>query len=636
MISAARSDIQNIDNMDDILGGLNEPQYEAVTSSDEALLVLSGAGTGKTRVITSKIAYLLRSFLAYPSQILAVTFSNRAAQEMATRVRDFGCDTDGLWLGTFHAMCAKILRKHAELVGLNSEFSILDTDDQLKLAKQILTEQGRDKKLANQMIDMVGRLKDKCVSFDKVTTLSKEDRDFYSTYQSTLLAYNSADFGDLILYVIKIFQEHDDVLASYRKKFKYILVDEYQDTNLAQYMLLRQLSPYGKGLCCVGDDDQSIYSWRGAEISNILNFANDFPDAKVLKLEQNYRSSGHILGAANGVISCNTSRHQKQLWTEHPAGNKVVVARLDTGYEEANYVAKQICNLKKLNKTLSYKDMAILVRAGYQTREFEDRLLQAGIPYRVIGGPKFYERAEVKDILAYMRVVHHDDPLAFDRIVNLPKRGVGESVLRKLHTIAANNSLSMLDASRRAVNHSLVRVGAIEGLRGLLALIDKWQEMDLSPSELAAQIVEDIDYFAYLPKGAEVEAKKENIEELITALKSYDDLGVFLEHVRLVADSRALKDEDVVTLMTLHSSKGLEFSAVFLCGMEEGIFPNGMSLRDGSLEEERRLAYVGMTRARDALFMTYTINRYMHGEWKSNPPSRFLRELPRQHIFEVK
>lgn len=636
MLNTARSDMQNIDNMEDILCGLNPPQYEAVTAADEPLLVLSGAGTGKTRVITSRIAYLLRNYLAFPSQILAVTFSNRAAQEMASRVRDFGCNTDELWLGTFHAMCAKILRKHAELVGLTSDFSIIDTDDQLKLAKQILVEQGRDKKLANSMVDMVSRLKDKCISFDSVTTLPKEDHEFYSTYQSTLLSYNSVDFSDLILHVIKIFQKHQDVLDYYRKKFKYILVDEYQDTNVSQYMLLRQLSPYGKGLCCVGDDDQSIYSWRGAEIGNILNFPKDFPDAKVLKLEQNYRSSGHILGAANGLISGNTNRHKKQLWTESSAGNKVVVARLDTGYEEANYVAKQICNLKKLNKTLSYKDMAILVRAGYQTREFEDRLLQAGIPYRVIGGPKFYERAEVKDILAYMRVVHNDDTMAFDRIVNLPKRGVGESVLRKLHTIAQNKSTTMLGAAKLAVNHSLVRVGAVEGLRHFLCLIDKWKEMDLSPSELAAQIVEDIDYFSSFPKNIEVESKKENINELISALKAYDDLGVFLEHVRLVADSRALKDEDMVTLMTLHSSKGLEFSAVFLCGMEEGIFPNGISLREGSLEEERRLAYVGMTRARDALFMTYTMNRYMHGEWQSNPPSRFLRELPRQHIFEVK
>lgn len=635
MLNTAMEEMQN--SNDDILSGLNPPQLQAVTSLNDALLVLSGAGTGKTKVITSRIAYILNNFFAYPSQLLAVTFSNRAAAEMQHRVQQLGCNIDGIWLGTFHAICVRILRQHASLVGLTGDFTILDSDDQIKLAKQILVNQNRDKKIASSVIDTISRLKDKCMSVDNATSLKKEDRDFYRSYQATLLAYNSVDFSDLLLYVIRIFQENQDVLEHYRNKFKFILVDEYQDTNIAQYMLLRQLSPYGKGLCCVGDDDQSIYSWRGAEIANILKFEKDFPNATILKLEQNYRSSGHILGAANGLISSNENRHAKQLWTEHGDGNKVVVARLRTGYDEANYVARQIANLKQLNHELLFKDIAILVRAGYQTRQFEDCFLQTGIPYRVIGGPKFYERAEIKDILAYMRLVHQEnDGLAFERIVNTPKRGIGESVLKKLHEVAEANTVSLFRAAEMAVRHSMVRPAAQKGLKSFIDMITTWRDMEYSPSTLAKIIVEDTEYINSLPKEMDTEVRKDNINELITALESYDDLGVFLEHVRLVADSKALNDEDLVSIMTLHSSKGLEFKAVFLCGMEEGIFPNNLSLRDGTLEEERRLAYVGITRAREVLFMTYAINRNVHGQWQSNLPSRFLQELPKEHIFEVR
>ena len=617
-------------NTVDILAGLNEQQLRAVTHSGGALLVLSGAGTGKTKVITTRIAYLLNNFYVTSAQILAMTFSNKAAFEMQARVRNLTNNADGIWMGTFHAISAKILRRHAELVGLTNDFTILDVDDQTKLAKQILTDQNRDKKLAGSLINKIALLKDRCAQIVENSEFTKEDLDFYKKYQATMLSYNSVDFSDLIINVIKIFRDFPDVLEKYRERFKHILVDEYQDTNTLQYTLLRQLSHEGNGLCCVGDDDQSIYSWRGAEIANILRFKKDFSNADVIKLEQNYRSYGHILAAANGLIAHNSHRHGKQLWTTNGQGNKVTITKLRTGFEEALYVAKQISALK----TQELSTVAVLVRAGYQTREFEDVFLQANIPYQVIGGLKFYERSEIKDILAYMRLVHQDnDNLAFERIINTPKRGLGNAILNKLREIAAYNSYSLCRAAEYAVDNGLVRVSAKNTLMAFLEMINSWREAVYSPALLAKTIVEESGYLNALQKDKDADSRKENINELIAALEEYDDLGEFLEHVSLAAYNRGDRSE-LVNIMTLHSSKGLEFDAVFLCGFEDGIFPNNLSLRDGTLEEERRLAYVGMTRAKSMLYITYALNRNVHGQWQTNPPSRFLRELPQEHIDE--
>ena len=623
-----------------LLDGLNPPQLQVVTSSsNSAMLVLSGAGTGKTKVVTTRIAYIINNFFALPYQILALTFSNKAANEMKERIHELiGDNGNDIWMGTFHSICGRILRKHAELVGLNSDFTILDEDDQVKLAKQILDGQGRDKKLAKSVIDNISIAKDRCINIEMSSKFNREDIEFYKIYQNTLQKYNSVDFSDLILSVIKIFSTHQDVLDYYRKKFRYILVDEYQDTNMSQYTLLRQLSPKGQGLCCVGDDDQSIYSWRGAEIANILRFENDFPGANIFRLEQNYRSTKHILSVADALISHNSTRHEKHLWTKKKDGNKVIVAYLDNGYNEVEYVGRQICNIKKLNDFLTLNRVAILVRAGYQTRLFEDAFLQCNISYRVIGGPKFYERAEVKDILAYMRLVHQlDDGLAFERIVNQPKRGLGDSVLKKLRELAQINSVSLFSAANYAVEHHTLRKAAENSLSNFIKMVRAWKDKDYSPSILAKVIVEDTKYIEALPgKGVEKESRKDNVNELINALEAYDDLGVFLEHISLVADGQVANSEDSVNILTLHSSKGLEFDVVFMCGMEEGIFPSGMSLREGDVEEERRLAYVGITRAKKLLFMTCAKNRNMYGSWQENRPSRFLNELPKEHIMEIK
>lgn len=626
---------------ENFLNGLNEQQYKAVTSLNDALLVLSGAGTGKTKVITTRIAYILDNLLAYQSQILAVTFSNRAANEMKVRLKQMiGNAADGVWLGTFHSICVRILRKHANLIGLESDFTILDRDDQEKLAKQILVDMGNDKKLAGYMIDKISRLKDKCINVFNIDTCSNvkpTEAEFYRKYQAQIFSYNAVDFSDLILYVIRIFQENDEVLEYYRNKFRYILVDEYQDTNLAQYIWLRLLSPKGRGLCCVGDDDQSIYSWRGAEIGNILRFEKDFPDACVLKLEQNYRSTGHILGAANGLISANKQRHAKQLWTEFGDGDKVVVTGLQTGYDEARYVATQIENMHRRRGT-NYKDIAVLVRASYQTREFEDIFMSAGVPYKVIGGPKFYERKEIRDILAYMRLVYQqNDGLAFERIINQPKRGIGETVVSKLREISLEHNCSMFNVIDIAVNEDLVRASVKSTLSEFVNLIKQWRNADYAPATLAKVILEESGYMDMLKKEKTIESetRQENLKELVTALESYSDLGVFLEHVSLVMDNNVQKDENLVNIMTLHSSKGLEFDLVFLSGLEEGLFPHQLSIREGNEEEERRLAYVGMTRARKLLFMTFAYNRRIHSQWQSNAPSRFLSELPEEHIFKI-
>lgn len=628
----------NVPN-ENLLDSLNSQQLQAVTSLDNALLVLSGAGTGKTKVVTTKIAYIINNFYALPSQILALTFSNKAATDMKERVRLLmGDSSDQVWLGTFHAICGRILRKHADLVGLTSDYTILDEDDQIKLAKQILEQQGRDKKEAKNVIDIISIAKDKCIDIEHTTNIKKDNIDFYKIYQSTLLRYNSVDFSDLILHVIKIFKNHQDVLDYYRNKFRFIMVDEYQDINMGQYMLLRQLSPKGRGLCCVGDDDQSIYSWRGAEVANILRFEDDFPNSKILRLEQNYRSTKHILAAADGVISNNSRRHEKHLWTTRKSGNKVIVAYLDSGYSEAEYVTRQIGNIKKLNETFRFNHAAILVRSGYQTRLFEDVFLQQGIPYRVIGGPKFYERAEIKDILAYMRLVGQlEDGLAFERVINQPKRGLGETILKKLHEISRARSISLFAAADYAVEHSLIRKSAEDSLRKFLNMVLNWRDRDYSPSVLAKVIVDDTKYMESISgKDTEKESIRDNINELIVALEAYSDLGIFLEHISLVADGQTSQNEDFVNIMTLHSSKGLEFDAVFLCGMEEGIFPSGISMREGNVEEERRLAYVGITRAKKVLFMTCARSRNMYGQWQNNLPSRFLHELPKEHIMEIR
>lgn len=627
MNNTARSYVP-IQNTNDILADLNEQQLQAVMHNTGALLVLSGAGTGKTKVITTKIAYLLNNFYAAADQILAMTFSNKAAMEMHTRIRSLTTIAEGIWVGTFHAISAKILRRHAELVGLTNDFTILDVDDQTKLAKQILVDQNRDRKLAGSIINKITLWKDRCIPIAENPEFTEEDVIFYKKYQEMMLSYNAVDFSDLIIYVITIFRDNAEILKKYRNKFEHILVDEYQDTNTLQYTLLRQLCPAGNGLCCVGDDDQSIYSWRGAEIANILRFEKDFHNSSILKLEQNYRSCRHILSAANGLIAHNSHRHGKQLWTTNEEGSKVTITRLHSGFEEAVYVAKQI-SILRMQKVST---IAVLVRAGYQTREFEDVFLQANIPYRVIGGPKFYERSEIKDVLAYMRLVHQNsDNLAFERVINVPKRGLGDVILRKLREIALLNSCSLYDAAEYVISHSLVRASAKTSLSSFIKMVNDWKKSSYTPATLAKIIVEDSGYLDLLQKDKNADSRKENINELIAALEEYNDLGEFLEHVS-IATHNMVDNSELVNVMTIHSSKGLEFDAVFLCGFEDGVFPNNLSLRDGTLEEERRLAYVGITRAKSVLSITYASNRNVHGQWQSNPPSRFLRELPSENI----
>lgn len=629
--------MSNLDEINgQLLNSLNPEQHEAVISLNHPLLVLSGAGTGKTKVLTTKIAYMIENGYAFPSQILAVTFSNRAAREMRERLFGLTSGADGVWLGTFHSVCARILRKHADLLGMSQDFTIIDADDQTKLVRQIAKELNLEKRSVNGIVNRISLWKDKGYRCDDPRIdRGMIEAQVYKTYQERLECYDSMDFGDLLLNVIRIFKNFPDTLHQYRQKFKYILVDEYQDTNMAQYIWLRLLSPLGEGLCCVGDDDQSIYSWRGAEVGNILRFEKDFINAKIVRLERNYRSGGYILGAASCLISNNQGRLGKKIWTEGDRGEKVKIKRLYNGFDEARFVADQIENLKRFEND-DYGAMAVLVRAGYQTREFEDRFIACGIPYKVVGGLKFYDRQEIKDIVAYMRLVYQpNDSLAFERIVNTPKRGIGASAVSKFYEYSRDHGVSLFQAAKDMASENLLRPSLKISVENFVKLIDSIStKKDKNPSDLAKDIIEDTGYLQMLSqeKTTEAEGRIENLNELTTALKDFPDLPTFMEHVSLVMDSPRNSSEDLVSIMTLHSAKGLEFENVFLAGWEEGVFPHNLCLQENNLEEERRLAYVGLTRAKKRAFISFVINRRVHNQWQNNPPSRFLRELSEEDI----
>jgi DNA helicase II / ATP-dependent DNA helicase PcrA len=629
------------------LADLNPEQREAVETTEGPLLVLSGAGTGKTRVLTSRVGYILARGLAKPWQILAVTFTNRAAKEMRERVAALvGPVAEAVWVGTFHALCVRILRRHGELIGLKSSFTILDSDDQLRLLKQLMEADGVDIKKwpAQALMGMIQRWKDRGLTPDKVGGDANGEfaggraLALYRAYQDRLRSLNAVDFGDLLLLCVDLFQKHAAVLTEYQEQFRYILVDEYQDTNVAQYLWLRLLCQKYRNLCCVGDDDQSIYSWRGAEVGNILRFEKDFTEAKVVRLERNYRSTPVILEAASHLISHNEDRLGKTLRTGHEGdvdrGVPIRVKGVWDGSEEARWVVDEIEALQRSGQAL--RQVSILVRAGFQMLEFEERLITTGIPYRVIGGPRFYERLEIRDAIAYLRLVQQfDDDLAFERIINKPKRGIGDSSVQKLHVLGRAAGVPLFEAARRVVETDDLRPQLRTTLKTLVHDFQRWQSLRdaMAPSELAAMILEESGYTAMWQqdKSAEAPGRLENLREFVSALEDWDSISAFLEHVSLVMENDAQTTEDSVTLMTLHGAKGLEFDAVFLPGWEEEIFPNRRSLDEGglkSLEEERRLAYVGLTRARKKAFVSFAANRRVYNQWQASLPSRFIDELP--------
>ncbi|KRC82094.1 ATP-dependent helicase [Sphingomonas sp. Root241] len=630
------------------LRGLNEPQREAVLTTEGPVLVLAGAGTGKTAALTARLAHLLFTRKAYPSEILSVTFTNKAAREMRERVgRLVGEAVEGMpWLGTFHAIGAKMLRRHAELVGLQSNFTILDTDDQLRLLKQLISAADLDEKRwpARQLAGLIDQWKNKGLTPKEIDAGESEayangkGQALYAAYQDRLRTLNACDFGDLLLHMLVILKTDREILSQYQNRFRYIMVDEYQDTNSVQYLWLRLLAQERKNICCVGDDDQSIYSWRGAQVENILKFEKDFPGAKVIRLEQNYRSTPHILAAASGVIANNGGRLGKTLWTEKDAGEKVKVLGVWDGPEEARRVGEEIEGLQRGG--LSLDDTAILVRAQHQTREFEDRFISIGLPYRIIGGFRFYERAEIRDALAYLRVVAQPaDDLAFERIVNVPKRGLGDKALAKVHQFARAQGLPLTTAGARILDTDELTPQARRSLGNLIGDIARWRSMGdtLPHPELARIILDESGYTAMwqADRTAEAAGRLENLSELVRAMEEYESLTAFLEHVSLVMDNEASADEPKVTIMTIHAAKGLEFDTVFLAGWEEGIFPSQRALDEGglaSLEEERRLAYVAITRARRRATILHAANRRIYGQWTSSLPSRFVAELPGEHV----
>ena len=630
------------------LRGLNPPQREAVLTVDGPVLMLAGAGTGKTAALTARLAHLLYTRKAWPSEILSVTFTNKAAREMRERVgRLVGDAVEGMpWLGTFHAIGAKMLRRHAELAGLQSNFTILDTDDQLRLLKQLVLAADIDEKRfpARSLAGLIDEWKNKGLTPRDVDAGEAEryangrGGELYEQYQARLKAVNACDFGDLLLHMLVILRTHRDVLELYQQRFRYIMVDEYQDTNSVQYLWLRLLAQERRNIACVGDDDQSIYSWRGAQVENILKFEKDFPGAKVIRLEQNYRSTPHILGAAGGVIAHNTGRLGKQLWTELDAGEKVKVIGVWDGPEEARRVGEEIEAARRNGTSLD--DIAILVRAQHQTREFEDRFISIGMPYRIVGGARFYERMEIRDALAYLRVVNQPaDDLAFERIVNVPKRGLGDKAVAKVHQLARALGVPLATAAARILDTDELTAQARRALGNLVGDIARWRDMarDLPHAELARQLLDESGYTAMwqAEKSAEAAGRLENLTELVRAMEEYESLGAFLEHVSLVMDTEGGRNDPQVTIMTIHAAKGLEFDTVFLVGWEEGLFPSQRALDEGgtrSLEEERRLAYVAITRARRRAVILHASNRRIYGQWTSSLPSRFVGELPPEHI----
>lgn len=634
------------------LGGLNEEQTEAVESLEGPVLVLAGAGTGKTRVLTTRIAHILATRSAFPGQVLAVTFTNKAAREMKDRIGQLvGGVVEGMpWLGTFHSIGVKILRRHAELVGLKSSFTILDTDDQIRLLKQLIEAENIDNKRwpARQLAGYIDSWKNRGLTPDKVpdgeafSYANGKGRDLYAAYQVRLKELNAADFGDLLLECLRLFQGHPDVLKEYHKKFKFMLVDEYQDTNVAQYLWLRLLAQGTGNVCCVGDDDQSIYGWRGAEVDNILRFEKDFPGAKIIRLERNYRSTEHILAAASGLIAHNEGRLGKTLHTDGgPLGDPVTVQGVWDDEEEARNIGEEIEQLQRQGHNLN--DIAILVRASFQMRSLEDRFVTLGLNYRVIGGPRFYERQEIKDAIAYLDVtVNPANDLKFERIVNTPKRGLGEATLKIVHAHARSRGIPLAQAVLEIIETEELKPRPRKALTDLMAHFARWrgQLESMSHTELAELILDESGYTTMWQndKSPQAQSRLENLKELIRFMEEFEGLAGFLEHVSLVMDTESDESEDKVSLMTLHAAKGLEFDTVFLPGWEEGLFPHQRSLDESGragLEEERRLAYVGLTRAKKRAHISFAQNRRVHGLWQTAVASRFVDELPEDHVDVV-
>ena len=626
---------------------LNENQKEAVSYLDGPLLIVAGAGSGKTRVLTSRIAHIIKKHKAFPNQILAVTFTNKAAKEMQIRVSKFlKKEATGLpWLGTFHSISAKLLRKHADAVGLKSNFSIIDQDDQVRLIKNICKAENIDiKKISPKYIlAVIDKWKNKGFYPDEVVLKKKDvlEKNFlgiYKIYQQKLIDLNSADFSDLILHVVKIFDRHKDISKLYSKKFKYILVDEYQDTNYIQSEWLRHLSEHNKNICCVGDDDQSIYSWRGAEIKNFLQFEKVYKNTKIIRLEKNYRSTQNILNVASKLIENNQNRVGKKLFTNQEDGELVTLNCFRNVKDEAIEIGS---NIEKFKKDFSLNQITILVRAIFQTREFEERFLKIGIPYRIVGGIKFYERTEIKDCIGYLRIVHQPlDDLSFERIINVPKRSIGDSTIKTINDFAKKNKCSLESASRNLIELNKIKPKTKIGLNSLLNLLTKWRndlQKKANHNKLLQTILDESGYSEMLKnkKDLENENRLENIKELLNAMKEFDNLEGFLEHVALATSLDQDWQSEKVNLMTMHASKGLEFDVVFLPGWEEGLFPHQKSIEEkgeNGLEEERRLAYVGITRAKKLAKISFSMNRFYQGDWIDSMASRFVDELPEEHI----
>ena len=638
--------------MADYLTRLNPEQRASVETVDGPLLVLAGAGTGKTRVLTTRFAHILLTGRARPHQVLAVTFTNKAAREMRERVADLlGGPVEGLWLGTFHALAARMLRRHAELCGLKSDFTILDADDQLRLLKQIMESRQIDTKRWSPagLMGVIQRWKDKGLPPDRVGAAEAHDYAdgqalaLYRAYQARLLQLNAADFGDLLLFCAELLRTRPEVLESYHRLFRYILVDEYQDTNLVQYYWLRLLAQAQKNICCVGDDDQSIYSWRGAEVENILRFEKDFPGAKIVRLERNYRSTAPILAAASALIANNSERLGKTLQSGHKdaSGEKLQILATNDQDREAREVTERIARYRLQGH--SCDEMAILVRTSAQMRAFEEKLILGRIPYRVVGGARFYERAEIRDAMAYLRLLHQPaDDLAFERIINLPRRGVGDGALQSLREAARAQTIPLYRAAQRAVDAGVLKGRAREGVAQLLQGFDRWRATSVRESHVigASEMLDESGYMQMWldDKSPEAPGRVDNLKELLRAMAEFADLGAFLEHVSLVMERDAAEGEARVSLMTLHAAKGLEFDIVFLPGWEEGLFPNQRALDENGnkgLEEERRLAYVGITRARKHAMISYAGSRRLYGTVQDSIPSQFLDELPDEQVERI-
>ena len=625
------------------LDALNPKQHQAVVYGEGPLLILAGAGTGKTRVLTTRIAHILDRHLCGPLNILAVTFTNKASQEMRERIQHLlGHGVDGMWLGTFHSISVRILRRYADLLGYTSNFTIIDSDDQLRLIKQILKAENIDEKQvpAKMVASIINRWKDKAKTCDRIGDSQDLHVQLYRQYQERLKILNAMDFGDLLLNCLQLFKQSPETLKNYQQQFYYVLVDEYQDTNIAQYLWLRLLADGHKNLCCVGDDDQSIYGWRGAEVENILKFEKDYNNAEVIRLEQNYRSTSHILGTASGLIAHNHDRLGKELWTDKGDGEQVLVKGNWNSEAEARFVIDEVEAMQRQNKPLN--SMAILVRASYQTRDFEERCIKTGTPYRVIGGLRFYERQEIKDAIAYLRIlVQPDDGLAFERIINVPKRGLGPGAMQNIHHIAREQNISL---PRAALIYAMddSKGSGKSNLRTFFEDLQRWRSMlDNTPHADVVKCVLDESGYTGMwleEKSPDSAGRLENLKEFVKAIEEFEFLPGFLDHVSLVTDNNNQPNNDCLSMMTLHGAKGLEFDYVFLPGWEENLFPHPRSLQDSGsagLEEERRLAYVGISRAKVKAVISYALQRRTYQGWEVGMPSRFIKELPTCHVKHI-